>query len=103
MSFLKTMLSDITNMRVPKNEQIKNNDGKILHKSVLIQLSKQLDICSKSLSKLHEYALKKEEKMAVKMKEIGMNQSEKNVQNEDENGEDSDEYHSDDIIFRINE
>merc|ERR1711920_812208 len=102
MSFLKTMLSNMTSMKLPNGKF----DAKQMHKSVLIYVAKQLDICDKLLGKLHEYSLKKEEKLHVKMKEIGMQNV--NGQNESgqqiENGEEvDDDYHSDEIIFQINE
>merc|ERR1712172_204751 len=98
MTILKTMLSNIAQMRVP------NNECKLLHKSALIQVTKQLNICDKLLCKLREYALAKEDKLNIKMKNGHSNGAkEQNDATNENQTEEEEEYHSDVIIFRSNE
>mmetsp|Transcript_17121 Transcript_17121/g.27332 ORF Transcript_17121/g.27332 Transcript_17121/m.27332 type:complete len:284 (-) Transcript_17121:391-1242(-) len=128
MSILRTMLDNIRNMQPPgeniDDENTDFNEGGdspsnsvynslncaelyecgVIQENVGLELVKQVDLCQKLLSKLQDYALKKQRKLQAKMKQIGLLPDDSRSKADDDSPEfDEDEYHADDIVVRINE
>ena len=105
MQILKTMLSNVQNMSPPNSD--KGAGCQSLHDSVVLELSKQVDICEKLVQKLQDYCCKKQKKLLAVMKEKGFKSAVNGkgaASNESDSNElEEHEYHCDDIIFRVNE
>eukprot|EP01084_Bolivina_argentea_P008360 15667_1 len=114
MQILQTIMNNVKNMCPPRqNSETKEgledididfNDVyscNVLHESIVLELEKQEELCGKLLSKLHEYAVKKQKRLYVKMKQLGLVEGSKMDMKGPEF--EAHEYTGDDIIFRVNE